>query len=440
MTQSYSATFKTWDHVGNITPNVEYSEAVRPHGEYIVADWLPVGRYEKHYENYFVVSAGKIVAFDRTGCVVPAGLKVAFATASGDQLTYAAADVTEGTIDLTTGVAVTAAGGYTRAELSTALIARGLIDAGENAEDFISFPVGVAPYNYLQWAGGDGFNPANYRRHNYNMQHRIAILCKYVVEMPLVPAVHSGINLASSTAISDSAIADWTTAGANGAWFSSTSLSLTTRYAADVTAGDDIVALNLPVMNLAHNHTLTPISLPTGFTRERTTLAEITQAGDYFIDYDVGVILIFETDGNAAAVATGTATFYHYDSAPASVSTYACAVGDLKPGDFVRADANSNYVKWDVFVAGDVTTVSDGNPTDAELATMMNQVMNAQAEIIGQVLDSDIYPKDYLERVRTAYSQLDTVDQMPGSASGGLPSQITYAGASNKMIRILLLR
>jgi hypothetical protein len=431
----YSANHKTWDHVGNITPNVEYSEPIRPHGEYIVADWLPVGRYDKYYEHYFVVSCGKVVAFDRTGCVVPAGLKTAFAVAAGDVLTYTATDVTEKTVDLTTGAVVSGAGGYTRAEITAALIGRGLLDAGENAEDFISFPVGVAPYNYLKWAGGDGFNPADYVQHNYNMQHRVAILCKYVIEMPLVPASHSGIDLASATAISDSAIADWTTAGANGAWFSSTSLSLTVRYASDVSAGDDVVALNLPIMNLAKNVTLTPISLPTGFTREVASIAEIVQAGDYFIDYDVGAILIFETDGNAAAVASGTATFYHYDSAPASVSTYACAIGDLEPGDFVRADADSNFVKSRIFTSADDWMASDTSPTEAELATFANAVTASQKEIIGQV-----YPKDYLDRVRTAWASMGTLDQMPGSASAGLPTQLTYAGGSNKMIRILLLR
>jgi len=440
MLNLYSANHKAWEHVGHVTPNVECSEPQRPFGELMVADWLPVGRQEIHYENYFVVSAGKIVGFDGVGRVVPAGLKVAFAVDSGDVLTYSATDVAEKTVDLATGIAVAAAGGYTRAQLTAALIARGLLDAGKNAEDFISHPVGVAPYNYLQWAGGDGFNPALYKYNNYNMQHRCAILCKYVVEMPLVPASHSGIDLASSTAISDSAIADWTAAGTDGAWFSSTSLGLTTRYASDVEAGDDVVALNLPVMNLAKDTTLCPVVLPTGFTREVSSIAEIAQAGDYFIDYDVGVVLVFETDGDAAAVASGTMTFYHYDSAPSSVSTYACAVGDLKPGDFVVADADSNFAKLADLSSSDITVSSTGNPSDAELATIANQAVEQNKKIIGQVLDSDVYPKDFLERVRTAWPALGTLDQMPGSASGGLPSQVTYSGASNKMVRILLLK
>jgi len=256
----------------------------------------------------------------------------------------------------------------------------------------------------------------------------------------MVPVVHAGINLASSTAISDSAIVDWTTAGAHGAWFSSTALGLTARYSSDVTAGQDVVALNLPVMNLAKNTTLTPIVLPTGFTREVDSIANIVAAGDYFIDYEVGVILIYEADGNAAAVATGTATFYHYDSSPASVGTYLCATGDLAPGDFVRVDANSNFVKAKVFAAGDIATSADGDPSDAELAVMLNQVMNAQGEIVGQVLDSELHPKDFVERVRTAYPSLGTLDQMPGSASAGLPALLTYAGGANKVIRILLLK
>ena len=37
---AYSANFKTWDHVGNVTPQVEYCEAARPHGEFMPADWI----------------------------------------------------------------------------------------------------------------------------------------------------------------------------------------------------------------------------------------------------------------------------------------------------------------------------------------------------------------------------------------------------------------
>lgn len=440
----YSANHKTWDHVGNITPNVEYCEGHRPHGEYIPAAWLPVGRFDKYYEHYFVVSSGKAVAFDRQGRVVPAGLKVAFAVGSGDVLTYTTTDHDEGVIDLTTGVTVGASGaGYTRAELTAALIGRGLLASTENAEDFISFPVGVAPYNFIKWAGGDGFNPAQYIQHNYNMQHRVGILCKYVIEVPVVPALQSACTPSSGTGIVSTAIADWTP-GSNGAWFDSTALSLTARYAQDVSAGDDVVAFNMPHAHIAKNVTLTPFTLPTaGMTDEKDSIAELANAGDYFVDYEVGVILFFETDGDAAPTVTGTLRYYSYESSPASVSTFACAIGEINPGDFVTVDANSNFVKATL---PSETTFHDASVTEgasfahSDMAEMTAIILNAQRAIIGQVLDAEEHPKDYLDRVRTAYATLGTSDQMPGSASGGLRDQLTYAGASNQTIRILLLK
>ncbi len=442
----YNATHKSWDHVGNVTPNVEYSEAIRPHGEFMVADYLPVGRYDKFYEHYFVVSAGKAVAFDRFGRVVPAGLKVAFAVASGTVLAYSATDATEKVMNLALGVTVTGALNYTRTQLTAALLARGFIDASENAEDFISYPIGVAPYNYIQWCGGDGSNPALYRQHNYNMQPRVSILCRYVIELPVVPASGGSIDLGSSTAISGSAIADWTSS-ANGAWFNATGLNATTRYAADVGASPknpNVVGINLPAMYLAKSTTITPMTLPTGFTREVDSIAGLTTAGDYFFDYDVGMVLFYKLSGAAAAIATGTYGFYYYDSVPASVSTYACALGSLKPGDFVKADANSNFVKVNTLVSTDFTGLTTADPetslTYAEMALVLNVLAKRQDEVIGQVLDGELYPKDYLERVRTMYPDMGVTDRMPGSASGGMPDAITYAGGSNRKIRILILK
>ena len=443
----YNATHKSWDHVGNVTPNVEYSEAIRPHGEFMVADYLPVGRYDKFYEHYFVVSAGKAVAFDRFGRVVPAGLKVAWAVASGTVLAYAAVDATEKVINLTTGVAVTGAVNYTRTQLTAALLARGYIDSTENAEDFISYPIGVAPYNYIQWCGGDGSNPALYRQHNYNMQPRVGILCRYVIELPVVPASGGSVAIGSADAISGSAIADWTTSNAAGSWFNATALAATTRYAADVGVAPknpNVVALNLPVMSMAKNTTITPMTLPVGFTREVDSIAGLTTAGDYFFDYDVGVILFYKLSGAAAAVGSVTFTFYYYDAIPATVSTYACALGALKPGDYVKADANSNFVKVNTLVSTDFTGLTTADPetslTYAEMALVLNVLAKRQDEVIGQVLDGELYPKDFLERVRTMYPDMGVTDRMPGSASGGMPDAITYAGGSNRKIRILILK
>jgi hypothetical protein len=456
----YAASHKVWDHVGNITPNVEYCEPARPHGEFMAASWLPVQREDKYYEHQFVLSAGKIVALDRQGRVVPAGLKRFFAdeaAGGGAVLTYSATDVTEGVISLATGITCTATS-YIKSVLTTALIGRGLIDADENCDDFISHPVGVASYNFIKHPGGDGNNPADYLEHNYNMQHRVAILTKYVMEMPVVPAVESAVDVSGATAISDSAIADWTNADAQGAWFSSTSLSLTVRYAQDVTAGDDVVAWNLTHMDLAKDTTQTPFTktglVITAMSNEVFLISDLTATGDYMVDYDVGVILFYEADGDAAAVATGTLTYYTYESVPGSPRTYACAVGDLKPGDFLRTDVDSNFVKAEAldFDAGEtfITNIADasgagsGDATAAELTIFANNIVDraleARHQIIGQVLEAELHPKDYLERVRTGFTQLTYLDQMPGSASAGLPTQLTYAGGANKVIRILLLK
>lgn len=449
----YSATHKTWDHVGSITPNIEYSEPQRPHGDFKPADWLPVGRLDKYHEEYFTVSAGKIVAFDRQGRVVPAGLKTAF-VAGGTALTYTAADVAAGVISLATGVTCTA-GAVTNNNLTTALRLRGLIEFDETAQDFISYPVGVAPYNYYSWAGGDGLNPSGYVKHNHNLQHRVAILCNYVVEMPLMPAVETGIDLSGSVGMVDTAIDDWAEDDANGAWYSATALNLTTRYTSRVGAAPknpNVVGLCLPQQNIAFNCSRTPFVI-TGtainamFATEVASIAELTSTGKYFIDYDVGMILFYEDGGDAAlGGGVGTLTYFSYDTALAVpvVGTYACAIGDLKPGDFVRADKDSNFTKANVITDTEVETVTSEDPetslSSTELAGLLNLCAKRQDEIIGQVLELEDHPRDYLDRVRTAYPTLSTQDQMPGTATAGQPTSVTYAGAANRMVRILLLR
>jgi len=437
----YSATHKQWDHTGNVTPNIEVSEGIRPAGDFMPAEWLPVKRYDKYYEEWFTVSSGKVVSFDRQGRVVPAGLKTAFAVESGDVLTYTADDVTEQVVDLTTGVAVAAAGGYTRAEITAALIARGLLDNGENAEDFIGFPVGVAPYNYYKWAGGDGFNPADFTKHNFNLQHRVAVLCHYLIEVPLIPASASQLNL-SGLSVGSSAISDWTPATA--AWVDATGLAATTRYATEVGASynPNVVGLNLVNDMVAKSTTATPITFSntTAFATERSSIAALTSVGDYYLDLEQGMVLCYESGGNAAAATSGTVDYYTYNSSPSSVSTYACALGDLRPGQFVRADANSNFVAVKSFASSVISTTSDGNPSDAELAVMLNQAFTASKEVVGIVTEKVVHPRDYLDRVKTAYTQLGTVDKMPGSATAGLPSALTYSSGSNIMLRILLLR
>jgi hypothetical protein len=348
MYQPYTTNHKGWDHVGNLTPNIEISEGIRPAEELKPAGYLKLVRFDKYSEDYYVVSAGKTVALDSNGDVVPAGLalqaaayKAAWDGAGGIQsanraaglaavlaLTgYTAGAALYDAADLDpvgSGVAVKTATGndvpvtsFAGLGLGAALVvenfftAQGdsvvkrIIDfdaadmaAGDNdiAADAItiSSPIGIAPYNFFRWAGGDGFNPSEYTHHNYNRQHQVAVLCDYYIELPVVA---------------------------------------------------DKSLIKFPQISCV------------------------------------------------------------FDSGAA-----------LTPGTFLTFDASSDMVEW----AGS----------------------EAFDDVLGQVWKIDTgYPKDYLDRVRTAYEGMGDLDKMPGTANAGLPDQISYSGGDGTlgMCRINLI-
>lgn len=398
----YTPTHKTWDHVGNMIPVVEYSEGIRPHGEFKPAAWLPVQFFDKYYENWMTVMPGKLLAFDNQGRLVPAQYGLTSAT-----ITYTANDVDAGVIDVRTGSALlTAAIGTFNVSAVSDFMGTGEAMA-------VSAVVGVAPYAFLQWAGDggssdDGFNPAGYRQHNYNMQHRVALLCDYVLELPLVPASATSENMTQDSFASNVA--------------TMTALS------------------NLPV---ATNTARTAITFADGtlsdsatrFVNQVDTLAEVLAAGDWHINLETGVISVYAS----ATLGAGniyTVSYSHYASAPtgSSVSKFACALGDLQPGDFVKCNADSNFIKATPSVVG-----SDANG-------------DGVAQIIGQVLEvENVLGKDALDKVRTAYDSLATdasgslpayagqMDQMPGSATGGVSDKVHYAGAADLVVRVNLI-
>ncbi len=339
MFQPYTTNHKKWDHVGNITPNVEISEGIRPAEELAPAAYLKLVRFDKYLEDYYVVSAGKVVALDSDGNVVPAGLAL---QATAYQVAWDAANTGSNTIQdqLDAGrAAVDALTGhvagmaiYDGADVSpvgstvavkghtgndvvageyivenfyevvteangtqrlTDLVAGDMDDADEDvaAVVTISDPIGIAPYNFFRWAG-DASNPANYVHHNYKMQHQVAVLCDYYIELPRI---------------------------------------------------DDKSLIAFDGLTVLHDASL-----------------------------------------------------------------------NLTPGAFLTFDTASDMVAG----GSDCT------------------------DIIGQAwkIDDD-FPKDYLDRVRTAYQGLGTLDQMPGSANAGLPDNIAYAGgtAVKGVVRINLI-
>lgn len=410
----YSGNHKAWDHVGNIFPNVEHSEGIRPSIEWKVAEWLPVQFFDKYYENWIVIMAGKVVATDPDGRLCPAGLKIpAELEGSGDVVVYTKDDVAAGTINVATGNPVKASEltdpgstrGYTKAEIDAA----GFL--GRPGVEFtVSAPIGVAPYAYLQWAGGDGSNPTQYHKHNYNMQHQVAVLCDYVLEVPLVPA------------------------------------SVTTAEALTFPAsGVNNVFSSSPVANrpVAANTQRTPIEF-SGTDKDKFVVQvakkeDIKSAGEWHIDLETGVVSVYSTTQPSVSI-----TYFHYAAAPASVSVFASAVGDLKPGDLVTFDRNSNFRK---------ATAASLYIGDTSTSNQAEAIARSHGLIVGQVLDRASGVRDFLDRVRTAYNPpigtdasgskpgyLGQMDQMPGSATGGVMSNIHYAGAADTVVRINLTR
>ena len=391
----FTGTHKSWDHVGNVMPNMEYCEGVKPHYDAMPGAWLPVSFYEKQYENWIVCMSGKIISLDPQGRTVPGQYMQA-----SSAVTYSTNDVNAQTIDVRTGNACTS-GSVSASPITLSGVSAWMGVSGLTWE--AKAPIGVAAYSFLQWAGDggsldDGSNPAGLRFNNYNMQHRVAATCDYVLLLPVVPAVASVVDL-------------------------------------DVTSNTGAVSIFTAVSNLpvAKNTTRTPFTFSNGtatdvttrFVNEVSTTAEVLSAGDWHVNLTTGVVTVHSTttltNGQYKIV------YYHYASAPSNVSVFASVVGNPLPGDFLKCDENSN---WEVATQ---KIFGDGETDD----------FDTFSQIMGQVLGIHEYPRNLLDRVRTAYPNLSTdatgslpgtagqMDQMPGSANGGYPSSIHYSGAAD---------
>jgi hypothetical protein len=242
------------------------------------------------------------------------------------------------------------------------------------------------------------------------MQHQVAVLCDYVLEMPLVPGATASEAL---------------------------------TFAVDATEANVFTDSGLANLPVAENTDRTPITFAGGssatlFVNQVADKTLIAGPGDWAVDLDTGHVSVYATVQPTAV----TVSYSHYAAAPATVSRFACAVGDLKGGDLVTFDADSNYR-----AATASTLFLSGSPTGAEVARAMGLV-------VGQVLDRDSsLPKDMLDRVKTSYAPalgtdasgakpayLGQLDQMPGTANGGVPSNVHYAGAADTVVRINLTR
>lgn len=427
-TKRFNATHKTRnDLIDPITPMVFQSGPDNhPYGPFTPAPWLPVQWQDTKSKDYFVIATGKVVCLTTSeGWVVPAGIRNDFVAGTG--ITYSSDDYDNKTMDLTTGeeYAVDGSTTYSAAQVQTALRERGLIGASETLEAYLSLPVGAIFGDIYAWAGGNGWNPAHLKFANYQKQKGCQFVTRHQMVLPLVPASHVAVSVPGALTSAEPAFG-------GGTIHTAANTILRTRYS-DI-ENTNFVAWALADYPMASDTDRTPIAgsstdflvreieadLSTYGTHQEAIAAAVdrlTTAGDYFIDYAVGVVFLYSSGGTAIpANAVGeTLSYYWYGAAPASVQRFACAIGDLKPGDFLKCDADSNYVKW-------------VNASDDE------------EEKIGRVVSSVQEPRDLLEYVKTAYSgsQFNAYQQMGGSASKGFSSMITYSDASDKAIRIVL--
>lgn len=429
---------KRWNHQGNMIPEVEYSEGIRPHGHYQVAQWLPTadGWYDPKFEEYLVILPGKIICLTRDGRVAPAGLKRWWSAAAGGDtiLTYTATDVTHGVYDLTTGAAVTAATSYTKTQVTTALRSLGLILSSEDCDKFFSSPVGVAPYSYMNHQGDDPLRDVQSRRlDNFVMQHRIAILCDYVLELPYLP-----VNVTATVIDNLGTVASYTATQSN-VWYVDWTA---TQY--------EPLAAYTPRTPYTFTNDSTGI-----FAYRKDLLRNIRGTGDFFIDHTAGRIYFYHggPSGAATTAATGVSlSFYHYnhnsivDTAQTTPFTY--VLGPVYPGDFLMPTYRSNWTPV-TLAHGEFSLTNTVAATfhQAQLQTSFDEVSTAileQAFIIGQVLDTETKPRAALDKVRTNGHDLswstEWNDRMPGSATEGLSDKLTYAGAADTVVRVNIIR
>lgn len=418
----YNPTHRGWDHVGNLVPNWEHSEGQRPAMYGVPAPWLPTLFEDKYYEIRVVLMPGKGVAMTCDGFLVPAGLRVEWAAAAGGDtiLTYTSDDVSEKVVDLTTGVVLTAATSYTKTVTLAALKARGLIDAGDSIEAYISRPIGLAAQAYYSWGSNveqrdlarelKTFNPADFKFHNFRMQHQVAVLCDYVIRLPWLASD-------ATQEVLDSALTGGTPAFGADLLASATDVKALTRYS-DLT-GSDFIAWIGPDAPVAKSTDRTPISADdaTLLGRKRSSPDALTAVGDYYIDHQAGVWFFYVSGGASVPshVDGATITYNEYSTAPTTISDFASVTGDLKPGKFVEIDADSNFT---------LSTSSDSRI------------------LMGQVLGFIQHPKDKLDRVKTRYQTLGNVNKMPGTATQGLPDtlNLTTSGADTEVIINLITR
>ena len=415
--------------LSGVTPSpVVQRDTANPAGEWMPAAWLPIEWTDTVTQDSFVISSGKVVSIDRSERIVPSGYRLR-TTIGSTFVTYTTADVTEGVIDIVTGVAVTAAGVRTAQAVATALLARGLVTEAELAlghvysaatqgdvtavlEAFISMPIGIMVGDCYVWAG----DWPDLHFANYQKQHLIQFVTELQMKVP-----HLALTAAATSGnVAVAGLTPWVAASGDGEAFpdggvaadelgmTSTVLSTLTRYSGQIAAGDNVFGIGLQFAPICKNTTRTPITSSANLLlTEKASIATLTTAGDYYVDREVGIILVFAAGGAASPAGAGeTITFYHYLGGTAAAHRMVHLCDEARPGQFLTVDNDSNFVATDITPG--VTNMGG---------------------IVGRVYRLISEPKGLLERVETAWSasNMAVTERMPGTATAGYTDLITFS-------------
>jgi len=315
-----TATFKNWQGVDYMTPDVGWSEGITPNISAHVAPYLPLLRKEEEAKCYITNSTGKVVTFAEDGFIIPAGYRIDMAAvrAAGNVTAathaYTAIDVAQqvrnSNGDLATSGEKVVASMFSLTSAITGATGKSTRPVGTR-DNNVQHPVGIAPYNYyrnssnnLTPPGLGSANPvqvaSNNRLYNSSPQEHVAILCDYVCQY---------------------------------------------------------------------------------------------------------------------AICTS------YDPTFEGMAVFIDALADIHPGEFVTYDIDSNLAK--------------ANTSTASFF-----------DVVGQAVRVDTYwPKNYTEFVKTRYSTsisglpaFNDLDRMPGTATEGLPAEMTYANTTVGLVVVNLIR
>jgi len=353
------------------TPNFEISEGQR-FGLNYPAAYLPLERFEPTFQDWKVIGAGKPVALDSNGFMVPAGYKILLALGAGNGPQYQQIDADQGVLDATG--AVPTAGDY-------------VIDAMLTAGLTVGRCAGVASYDAYELSGSDPSNPATYKYHNYSRQNGVAILTDYYLEYPVEPfeRIEHKFEL---TILADGAVLDLA---------HDTALDYTVKVKINGRRDVDFTFVNG-----------SPDSLDWS-----ALSATYLKIGDIMeVEY------LYENTGVFNAPFKGVATWR----------------GSATHGDLVTFDQNSAFVTYSAGAVGDTSAGDESASVLAAIdktLDILGTVYKVDINFPKQFLDrvKTAYDDRLTGPIHDGRTGLvSKLDRMPGSATDGMPHNIFYAG------------